>query len=64
MAELFRLLVERECFIQEDWEFLALEFYSPIIFLMARYDSGAEREVIIRQLNQHIEHFAAHYRKD
>ena len=64
MTELFHLLIERKCFIDEDAAFLALEFYSPIVFLMARYDSGAERTIIIRQLDQHIEHFAGHYRKD
>ena len=64
MTELFRLLIERECFIQEDEAFLALEFYAPIFFLMNKYDSGAKRDVLITQLDQHIEHFADHYRKD
>lgn len=64
MTELFRLLIESQCFIQEDGAFLALEFYSPIFVLMAKYDSGMDRDVIVRQLDQHIEHFAAHYRKD
>ena len=58
------MLIERECFIQEDEAFLALEFYSPIFFLMNKYDSGAKRDVLITQLDQHIEHFADHYRKD
>lgn len=64
MTELFELLIEKECFIQENAKFLALEFYAPIFVLMAEYDRGMERTEIIDQLNQHIEHFANHYRKD
>lgn len=64
MEDLFSRLSERGCFRAEDPRVMAMEFYGPITLLMARYDSGADREELAEMLDRHIAMFVEVYRSD
>ena len=63
-AQLFRSMQRRGAFENYDAETMALHFYSPIYYLLCRYDLGYSYEDCIEQIAKHIHWFCQLYQKE
>lgn len=61
-ANIFTVMMEKGVLKQDDPEFLALEFVSPVSLLIHMYDRQPEREAeVLEKIRKHFEHFAKVY---
>lgn len=54
---LFTVMVARGHFRQGNPRLMGMEFYGPIFLLMCAYDHADNREALVEQVREHIEHF-------
>ena len=61
-ANIFAYMMEKGILKQDDLEYLALEFVSPVTLLIHIYDRQPEREEeVLEKIRKHFEHFAKTY---
>lgn len=61
-ANIFADMMEKEVLKQDDPQYLALEFVSPVSLLIHMYDRQPEREAeVLEKIRKHFEHFAKVY---
>lgn len=61
-SALFEEMCRRKIFRAADPEVMALHFYSPIFFLLNKYDQEPEKEAeALRVLERHVREFARIY---
>lgn len=61
-TNIFAYMMEKEILKQDDPEYLALEFVSPVTLLIHIYDRQPEREEeVLEKIRKHFEHFAKVY---
>ena len=53
MKDIFRPLADSE----EDAERMAMDFYGPVFLLYSLYDQAADKQAVMKLLNQHLEQF-------
>lgn len=62
-TDIFADMMEKGVLKQDDPEYLALEFVSPVTLLIHIYDRQPEREAeVLEKIRKHFEHFAKTYR--
>ena len=63
-TELFRMMIEKQIFIEGNPRVMAMNFYAPIFFLLSKYSGGEElEEEAQQQLQEQIAEFYRVYRK-
>ena len=63
-TNIFADMMEKEILKQDDPEYLALEFVSPVTLLIHIYDRQPEREAeVLEKIRKHFEHFVKTYGK-
>ncbi|MDY2627624.1 MAG: TetR/AcrR family transcriptional regulator [Lachnospiraceae bacterium] len=63
-ANIFADMMEKGILKQDDTEYLALEFVSPVTLLIHIYDRQPEREAeVLEKIRKHFEHFVKTYGK-
>lgn len=61
-ANIFAYMMEKGILKQDDLEYLALEFVSPVTLLIHIYDRQPEREEeVLEKIRKHFEHFVKTY---
>ena len=64
-ANIFADMMKKGLLKQDDQEYLALEFVSPVTLLIHIYDRQPEREAeVLEKIRKHFEHFVQTYGKD
>lgn len=64
-ANIFADMMEKGILKQDDPEYLALEFVSPVTLLIHIYDRQPERETeVLEKIRKHFEHFVKTYGKE
>ena len=53
---------ERGAFVKYDAEVLALHFYSPIYYVLSRFDAGHSYEECLKMIKNHVEGFCKIYK--
>lgn len=61
-AGLFRLMQEQGAFLGYDAETMALHFYSPVYYLLNRYDLEGDYDACVEKLEKHLHGFITLYK--
>lgn len=62
-SNIFRGMQQNGCFTGFDSQIMALHFYSPIYFILNKFDLGYPYAECLEQVKQHVQYFCQLYKK-